>query len=115
MRDSQIARNAEPDVLDAPPRTVVQDDTGNLPALADARAVAEEEAAARAVGSDLLVALARVEHALKLQAAQLARRVADSVQRRICAWRQRYRGEQPTLADVARVDFACAADMRVNI
>ena len=74
--EPQVCADAEPDVLLATARKVVEDDRRDLPALSDARAIAEEEPCALrlVVGAagrqEARVPLACIQGAFQLQFAQ---------------------------------------------
>ena len=118
--DAQVGTRREPDVAVAAARHVVEHDRRELPPLAHARAVAEEEAGARARDGaargrpHLQVALAGERDRLDLQARELAARdqlVRERVQQRVAAVRCGRRGERRSLGDVGRV---VAAGLRVG-
>ena len=97
-------------MLAPPSHARVEDQTGDLPPLSDARAVADEEARARRDAvlrrEKLLVPLARVEHALELQLRELAF-VHDPLWERLAQrerrWRQLHRPQRRRLNYVARM------------
>ena len=85
-----------PDCLFAALAEVVEDHAGNLAALADPGAVAQEEPAARlAVGERLTERLAGIDHRLELRVGEQA--LGDDLLgqiRRVVRVRRRYRGER---------------------
>ena len=68
----QVGAGAEPDGLAAPADKVLKDHARNLAALAHARTVAQQEAAALCAGQHGVVAHRRVDHGLELQRRQQA-------------------------------------------
>ena len=118
--DSQVGARREPDVAVAAARDVVEHDRRKLSPLAHARAVAEEEAGARARDGaargrpHLQVALTGERDRLDLQAREFAARdqlVRKRVEQRVAAARCGGRGERRGLGDVGRV---VAAGLRVG-
>ena len=118
--DAQVGARREPDVAVAAARDVVEHDRRQLPPLAHARAVAEEEACPRARDGaargrpHLQVALAGERDRLDLQARELAARdqlVRERVQQRVAAVRRGRRGEGRGFGDIGRV---FAAGLRVG-
>ena len=118
--DAQVGARREPDVTVAAARDVVEHDRRQLPPLAHARAVAEEEACPRARDGaargrpHLQVALAGERDRLDLQARELAARdqlVRERVQQRVAAVRRGRRGEGRGFGDIGRV---FAAGLRVG-
>mmetsp|Transcript_19385 Transcript_19385/g.57886 ORF Transcript_19385/g.57886 Transcript_19385/m.57886 type:complete len:1076 (-) Transcript_19385:309-3536(-) len=112
----QVGRDGDPQVALATAQPVLDDHAGELPPLAEADAVAEEEAGAAAVGHDRLVPLARVRDRLELEVGErssggvveLVARLEDAVgQVEVVLDRRRLReGERGRLDHRVRVRLA---------
>ena len=70
LKSQVLSTRGQADVIHL--HRLTEDDAGDLSPFAHPGAVADHESGARAVGHDLLVLLARVQHPFELELAQLA-------------------------------------------